>query len=45
MKWEVAVRMMEVAGVRSKPGPLGVVVRQVTVEGGNWGEGPGFLLA
>ena len=24
---------------------LGVVVGQVTVEGGSWGEGPGFLLA
>lgn len=29
-------------GVRGKTGPLGVVVGQVTVEGGSWGEDPDF---
>lgn len=43
MTWEVEVGM--VGGVRGKTGPLEVVVGQATVEGGSWGEGPGFPQA
>lgn len=37
--------MVVAGGVSGENGPLGVVVGQVTVEGGSWGEGPSFLLA